>query len=153
MNFLRRVFNKFSGAVSDPVLGSMVREDDYWTGQIGWEHSPRPFSLTVHRANEVPAEADRNTFQALSRNYPALRTDLQGALYQLWIAARDNAKSQSPDFGGSLDLWSRVTLQGVGIHPDGHANLIYGLEDSTDFEGAFIVAVRGLDVSAVEYVE
>jgi len=153
MSFLRRLFG-LSDAVVDPVLGSMVERDGQWTGRASWAHSPQPFALTVNRASEVPSQADRDLFQTLSRDYPALRTELQDALYRLWPEARSTAETElPPDFGGSLDLWSRLALQGMGLFPDGHAEFIYGLDDESVLEGAFIVSVRGQEVSPLEYVE
>jgi hypothetical protein len=153
MNLLRRMFGRLPGSVRDPVLGSLVQREGQWTGVTSWDHSPQRFALTVHRTGEVPSQLDRATFQALARDYPALRTGLQDALHQLWSTARSQAEPEATDFGGSLELWSRISLQGMGLHPDGHAELIYGLEDSSRFEGAFIVSVRGLEVKPLEYVE
>ena len=100
MSFLRRLFG-LSDAVVDPVLGSMVERDGQWTGRASWAHSPQPFALTVNRASEVPSQADRDLFQTLSRDYPALRTGLQDALFRLWPGARSTAETElPPDFGG-----------------------------------------------------
>ena len=149
MKFLRRLF----GTLHDPVLGSLVRRDGQWMGQTSWNHSKQPFLLTILRRGEDPSPADRATFQALARDYPALRTELESALHQLWSTARSTAQVEPADFDGSLGLWSRMALQGVGLHPDGHAELIYGLDEASGIDGAFIVSVRGLEVRPLEYVE
>jgi len=153
MNLLRRVLSSLTGSVSDPVLGSLAQQDGQWTGRGTWEHSPSPFSLTVYREGEAPSQVDRATFQALARDYPALRSGLQEALHQLWDANQSRPGRQSANFGGALDLWSRITLQGVGLYPDGHAELVYGFDDPSYPDGAFIVSVRGRWVEPVEYVE
>ena len=153
MNILRRVLSRLSGSVSDPVFGSMAQQDGHWTGQGTWEHSPSPFSITVYRTGAVPSQVDRAVFQALARDYVALRSGLQVALHGLWDANRRKTGRQPVDFGGALDLWARITLQGVGLYPDGHAELIYGFEDLGYLAGAFIVSVRDGQVEPVEYVE
>lgn len=117
-----------------------------------WEHAQVPFALTVHRAEEVPSQFDRTVFEALRRSYPAMRSSLQGALDELWSAARETATTGLPDVGGSLDLWVKLQLQGIGLHDDGHAELIFGFLDPNLPEGAFIVSVHGTSVTPVEYV-
>lgn len=153
MNLFRRVLGSLSGSLQDPVLGSLAQQDGRWTGQRTWEHSPGPFSLTVYRKGEMPSPADRAAFQALARNYPGLRSGLQEALHQLWDASRSQTGRQAADFGGALDLWARITLQGVGLYPDGHVELIYGFDGPGCPDGAFIVSVRDRQVEPVEYVQ
>ena len=151
MSLLRRMLGDRSGRVDDPVLGTLVARDGQWAGQLRWSHSRHPFALTVDRA-DVPTAEDRATFETLSREYPALRTGLEDALWRLWLTARDTIDAP-PEISGSLELWSLLEVQGLVLHPDGHADLIYGLAGESPVEGAFIVAVRGHDVTPVEYVE
>ena len=153
MGLLHRLLGRLPDSVQDPVLGPLARQDGQWTGQTCWEHSPRGFSLTINRADELPTASDRSAFQTLARDYPALRTGLQGALHALWTTAVDKAGPDQTAFGGSLDLWARITLQGVVLHQDGHADLIYGLDDPDPLDGAFIVSVLGHDVTPLEYVD
>ena len=152
MSFLRRLFRS-PGSVDDPVLGRLVLRDGQWTGQARWAHSAQPFALTVHRGSEAPSEMERAAYLALVRDYPMLRPALQLALDRLWSDARGTIDPPPPDFGGSLGLWSRMALQGLALHPDGRLDLIYGLDDASGVEGAFIVRVQGQEVSPLEYVE
>ena len=153
MSLLRRLLGGFSGSVDDPVLGRLVRRDGQWTGQVRWAHSANPFALTVHRGSEAPSDAERGAYLALERDYPLLGPELQLALDQLWSSARSRLDPAPPDFGGSLGLWSRAELQGLGLHPDGRLDLIYGLDDASGVEGAFIVRVQGQEVVPLEFVE
>ena len=152
MSLLGRMLGSRSASVDDPVLGRLVRRGGQWTGELRWSHSRHPFALTVDRADAAPTAADRATFEALSRDYPALRMGLEDALWRLWDAARDTIEAP-PEFSGSLELWSRVEVQGLVLHPDRHADLIYGVAGGSLVEGAFIVSVRGDDVTPLEYVE
>ena len=152
MNILRRFF-KSLGSVDDPVLGRLIRRGGQWTGQARWPHSAQPFALTLHRGDEVPPDAERTAYLALARDYPTLRPSLQQALDQLWDQARRTLDPAPPDLGGSLDLWSRMTLQGLSLHPDGRLDLIYGLDDASGVEGAFLVQVHGQEVVPLEFVE
>jgi len=150
MDLLRRIFGGLPSTLEDPVLGRLAMADGYWSGQASWSHTPTPFALTVHRKGETPSQSDRKSFEVLSRNYPGLRSALQAALFKLWTAAQ---VKNGPVFGSSPDLWAGLVLQGVGLHPDGHAELIYGFADESHPEGAFIVSVSGRMVKALEYVE
>ncbi len=150
MNLLRRILGGLPGTLEDPVLGRLALADGYWSGQTSWTHTPTPFALTVHRKGEAPSQSDRKAFEVLTRSYPGLRSALQDALFRLWTAAK---VSNGPAFGSSPDLWARLVLQGVGLHPDGHAELIYGFADESHPEGAFIVSVSGRTVRPLEYVE
>ena len=152
MNILRRIFGGLPGTFNDPLFGALTRQDGLWSGQLTWDHTPTPFSLTVHRANEVPSQVDRTVFEALRCAYPALRSSLQGAVHDLWSGARKAHADELPDLGGSLDLWARLQLQGVGLHEDGHAQLIFGFTDPTLPDGAFIVSVHGTEVEPLEYL-
>ena len=152
MSLLRRLFGS-SGRVDDPVLGRLVLREGQWTGQSRWPHSAQPFALTVHRGSEAPSEVERSAYLALERDYPMLRPGLQLALDQLWTSARAALAPAPPDLGGSLGLWSRMELQGLALHPDGRLDLIYGLDDSSGVEGAFLVRVHGQEVVPLEFVE
>jgi hypothetical protein len=146
------MFGGPSGSVDDPVLGTLDRRDGQWQGQLRWSHSRHPFALTVDRPDTAPTAEDRATFEALARDYPALRAGLEDALYRLWDTARDCVEAP-PDISGSLELWSRMEVQGVALRADGCADLIYGLTGDSPVEGVFVVSVRGHEVTPVEYVE
>lgn len=146
------MFGGASGPVDDPVLGTLDRRDGQWAGQLRWSHSRHPFALTVDRADSAPTAQDRATFEALARDYPALRAGLEAALHRLWNTARDSLEAP-PDISGSLELWSRMEVQGVALRADGRADLIYGFAGDSPVEGAFVVSVRGHEVTPVEYVE
>jgi len=107
----------------------------------------------VHRGSEAPSEVERAAYLALERDYPMLRPGLQLALDQLWSSARATIVPAPPELGGSLDLWARMSLQGLALHPDGRLDLIYGLDDASGVEGAFIVRVHGQEVVPLELVE
>ena len=153
MTFLRGLFGGLANSCKDPVFGSLQRLDGQWSGRMTWQHSPIPFALTVHRTDEVPSRVDRAVFEELQRNYPAMRSSLQGALHDLWSAVPGASGSEFPGVGSSLDLWAKLQLQGLGLHPDGHVELIYGFTDESLPEGAFIVSAHGTDVEPLEYVE
>ena len=152
MSFLRRLFGSPS-AIDDPVFGRLVLRDGQWTGQLRWEHSANPFALTVHRVDAPPSDVERSAWLALQRDYPLLGPGLQLALDRLWSDAQATLDPPPPDLGGSLGLWARIELQGLVVHPDGRLDLIYGLDDATGVEGAFIVRVQGQEVAPLEYVE
>ena len=153
MSLLRRLFGGSSGTVDDPVLGRLVLREGQWTGQARWPHSADPFALTVHRGSEAPSEVERAAYLGLERDYPILRPGLQLALDRLWSSARATIVPAPADFGGSLELWSRMSLQGLALHPDGRLDLIYGLDDASGVDGAFIVRVHGQEVAPLEFVE
>ena len=46
-----------------------------------------------------------------------------------------------------------MEVQGVALRADGRADLIYGFAGDSPVEGAFVVSVRGHEVTPVEYVE
>src|SRR6185295_5395673 len=149
MGLLSRILGSQPGSVDDPVLGTLVRRDGQWTGQVRWSHSAQPFALTVDRADAGPTAADRAAFEALARDYPSLRVGLEDALYRLWGPARAMIEPTPPDVSGSLELWSRMELQGLALRADGHVDLIYGLAGESPIEGAFIVSVHGHEVQPV----
>ena len=146
------MFGGRSGPVDDPVLGTLDRHDGQWEGQLRWSHSPHPVGLTVDRPDTAPTAADRAAFEGLRRDYPALRAGLEDALYRLWNTARESIEAP-PEISGSLELWSRLEVQGVALRADGGVDLIYGFAGDSPVEGAFIVSVRGHEVTPVEYVE
>ena len=153
MNILRRLFGGLPDSFNDPLFGVLIRRDGLWSGQMTWEHTPTPFSLTVHRAEEAPSQTERVVFEALRRDYPAMRSSLQGALHDLWIARPGANGPAFPSVGGSLDLWAKLQLQGVGLHQDGHAELIYGFYDASLPQGALIVSAHGTALAPMEYVD
>jgi len=153
MSILRSLFGGLPNSCTDPLFGALVRRDEQWSGQMTWEHTPIPFALTVHRADAVPSRVDRAVFEELQRNYPAMRSALQGALHDLWSTVPGANGPDFPGIGSSLDLWAKLQLQGVSLHPDGHVELIYGFADESLSEGAFIVAAHGTDIEPLEYVD
>ena len=152
MKILRGIFADLANKARDPLFGALVRDDGIWLGRMTWEHAEVPFALSVHRAREVPTRSDHIVFEALRTSYPAMRPLLQAAVDELWSAARKSAQAL-PDVGGPLDLWAKLQLQGVGLHEDGHVELIFGFADPDIAAGAFIVSVHGMQVTPQEYVE
>lgn len=152
MGIFSRIFGGHDGTRADPVLGRLTRRGDEWSGQGHWADGGPPFALTVYRQAGPPDEADRALFLQLGRDYPALRPDLQACLADLWRAHRASAETEAPDFANALALWQCLSLQGVGLHADGHAQLVFGFVAEAHPAGAFLIAVRGRQVEPVEYV-
>jgi hypothetical protein len=152
MSIFSRLLGGLPGSVDDPVLGQLTRADQCWSGTGHWAELPQPFALTIHRDAEIPQDSDRAAYQAQVQGYAARRPDIQHALFTLWEKARPGLGDDAPDFGSALHLWQQLQLQGLGLHPDGHAELIYGFTTGSP-EGAFLVSVQNADVAPLEYVE
>lgn len=150
MNLLSRILPGVR--IDDPVLGRLAPDDEGWAGEGRLVDGGQPFALTVHRSTG-PSDADRDAYRSLLAEYEALRPEIEVALFTLWKAARAEVATEGASFDDAVTLWDAVSLQGVGIHPDGHVELVYGFDDEDHPEGAFFVTVTGDVVEPVEYVE
>jgi hypothetical protein len=138
-----------SPAMVDPVLGRLTQTKLAWQGAVPSPTGASNVLLFVERGSKGPTAEDRAAYSAFVESYPALTSELQAGLFELWRTgiAEPLWEEQWPTTAEAL--WLMLELSSLSIQPGGKLELLYAFGGDVWPDAVFTLLVEGKQVIPV----